>query len=96
MLSEIEQYLEQSSDRAFGSERRLGTVLFTDIVGSTEHLAGMGDAAWRERLAEHDRIAKEKIERSGGDYINTTGDGFLATFSGPAAAVRCAQAVGMP
>jgi len=46
------------------------------------------------RLAEHDRIAREMIERSGGDYINTTGDGFLATFSGPAAAVRCAQAVG--
>jgi class 3 adenylate cyclase len=94
VLSEIELYLEQSSGRAFGSERRLGTVLFADIVGSTEHLAGMGDAAWRERLAEHDRIAKEKIERSGGDYINTTGDGFLATFSGPAAAVRCALAVG--
>jgi class 3 adenylate cyclase len=94
VLSEIEQYLEQSSGRAFGSERRLGTVLFADIVGSTEHLAGMGDAAWRERLAEHDRIAKEKIERSGGDYINTTGDGFLATFNGPAAAVRCALAVG--
>jgi class 3 adenylate cyclase len=94
VLSEIEQYLEQSSGRASGPERRLGTVLFTDIVGSTEHLAGMGDAEWRERLAEHDRIAKEKIERSGGNYINTTGDGFLATFNGPAAAVRCALAVG--
>jgi len=94
VLREIEQYLEQSSGRAFGSERRLGTVLFTDIVGSTEHLVGMGDAAWRERLAEHDRMAKEMIERSGGDYINTTGDGFLAAFSGPAAAVRCALAVG--
>jgi class 3 adenylate cyclase len=94
VLSEIERYLEQSSGRALGSERRLGTVLFADIVGSTEHLAGMGDAAWRERLAEHDRIAKKKIERMGGDYINTTGDGFLATFSGPAAAVRCALAVG--
>ena len=94
VLSEIEQYLEQSSGRALGSERRLGTVLFTDIVGSTEHLAGMGDAAWRVRLAEHDRIAKELIQWSGGDYINTTGDGFLATFNGPAAAVRCALAVG--
>jgi class 3 adenylate cyclase len=94
VLSEIEQYLEQSSGRALGSERRLGTVLFADIVGATEHLAGMGDAAWRKRLAEHDRIAKELIQRSGGDYINTTGDGFLATFNGPAAAVRCALAVG--
>ena len=94
VLSEIEQYLEQSSARALGSERRLGTVLFTDIVGSTEHLAGMGDAAWRKRLAEHDRIAKELIQWSGGDYVNSTGDGFLATFNGPAAAVRCALAVG--
>jgi len=94
VLREIDQYLDQSSGRASGPERRLGTVLFTDIVGSTEHLVGMGDGAWRERLAEHDRIAKEMIERSGGDYINTTGDGFLATFSGPAAAVRCALAVG--
>jgi class 3 adenylate cyclase len=94
VLSEIEQFLEQSSGRASGPERRLGTVLFTDIVGSTEHLAGMGDAAWRVRLAEHDRIARKMIERSGGDYINTTGDGFLATFSGPAAAVRCALDVG--
>lgn len=94
-LSEIEQFLQQQgSGRASGPERRLGTVLFADIVGSTEHLAGMGDAAWRERLAEHDRIAKQLIQRSGGDYINTTGDGFLATFNGPAAAVRCALAVG--
>jgi class 3 adenylate cyclase len=94
VLSEIEQYLEQQgSGGASGPERRLGTVLFADIVGSTEHLAGMGDAAWRERLAEHDRIAKRLIQRSGGDYINTTGDGFLATFNGPAAAVRCALTV---
>lgn len=95
VLSEIEQFLEQQgSGRASGPERRLGTVLFVDIVGSTEHLAGMGDAAWRERLAEHDSFAKHLIQQSGGDYINTTGDGFLATFNGPAAAVGCALAVG--
>jgi len=94
VLIEIEQYLEHGSGGTSGPERRLGTVLFADIVGSTDHLAGMGDAAWRKRLAEHDRIAKELIQRSGGDYVNTTGDGFLATFNGPAAAVRCALAVG--
>ncbi|HEX9124305.1 MAG TPA: adenylate/guanylate cyclase domain-containing protein [Actinomycetota bacterium] len=93
VLSEVEGFLGQSTGRGSGPERRLGTVLFTDIVGSTEHLAGMGDAAWRERLAEHDRIAKDLIERGGGDYVNTTGDGLLATFDGPAAAVRCAQAI---
>jgi len=74
-------------------DRRLGTVLFTDIVGSTEHLTAVGDSAWRERLAEHDRIARDVIDRGGGRYVDSTGDGLLATFDGPASAVRCARAL---
>jgi class 3 adenylate cyclase len=76
------------------SDRVLATVLFTDIVGSTERAASLGDTAWKELLAEHDERAKGEIARFRGSYIHTTGDGFLATFDGPARAVRCAQAVG--
>ena len=75
-------------------DRVLATVLFTDIVGSTEMAARLGDTAWKELLAAHDERAKAEIERHRGSYIHTTGDGLLATFDGPARAVRCAQAIG--
>ena len=74
-------------------DRVLATVLFTDIVGSTEMAARLGDTAWKELLATHDERAKTEIERHRGSYIHTTGDGLLATFDGPARAVRCAQAI---
>jgi class 3 adenylate cyclase len=74
-------------------ERVLATVLFTDIVGSTEHAARMGDRAWRVLLGRHNAIAREELERWRGREIKTVGDGFLAIFDGPARAVRCAQAV---
>ena len=73
--------------------RRLATVLFTDIVGSTEKAADMGDAAWKDLLAKHDERAKAEISKHRGTYIHTTGDGLLATFDGPARAVRCAEAI---
>ena len=92
VLAEIEGFVSEGG-RAVGSERRLGTVLFTDIVGSTRHLASLGDAAWRRRLADHDELAKREIYRAGGRYVNSTGDGLLATFEGPAAAVRCSEAI---
>ena len=76
------------------ADRVLATVLFTDIVGSTEKLAELGDARWKELLTEHDERARAEIERAKGDFVNTTGDGLLATFDGPARAVRCAQAIG--
>jgi class 3 adenylate cyclase len=74
-------------------DRVLATVVFTDIVGSTEHLSEVGDAAWRSILARHDERARAEIERHRGRYVDSTGDGLLATFDGPARAVRCAQAI---
>jgi len=75
-------------------DRILSTVLFTDIVGSTQRLAELGDARWANLLAQHDDLARREIERHRGRYIDSTGDGLLATFDGPARAVRCAQALG--
>jgi class 3 adenylate cyclase len=74
-------------------ERVLATVLFTDIVGSTDRAAKMGDSAWRELLGQHNAVVREQLERWRGREIKTVGDGFLAVFDGPARAVRCAQAI---
>jgi class 3 adenylate cyclase len=71
----------------------LVTVLFTDIVGSTEIASEMGDARWRELLARHHRIVRSQIRRFGGREIDTAGDGFFASFQRPAQAVRCAGAI---
>src|SRR5262249_27314301 len=74
-------------------ERILTTVLFTDIVGSTERAASVGDQRWRAVLDDHDRTVREQLRRFRGIEINTTGDGFIASFDGPARAIRCAQAI---
>ena len=79
---------------AVALDRVLAAILFTDIVGSTEHLSEVGDAEWRSILARHDERARIEIERHRGRYVSSTGDGLLATFDGPARAVRCAQALG--
>ena len=71
-------------------ERVLATVMFTDIVGSTEKAAEMGDSRWRELIERHDQLMNEQIERHRGRTIKTMGDGVLATFDGPARAIRCA------
>ena len=73
--------------------RRLTTVLFTDIVGSTERSAQLGDAAWKDLLERHHSIVRAELERAGGREVDTAGDGFFATFDGPAAAARCAAAI---
>jgi class 3 adenylate cyclase/pimeloyl-ACP methyl ester carboxylesterase len=73
--------------------RRLATVVFTDIVGSTERAAELGDGPWRELLARHDALARAQIEDGGGTYVKSTGDGLMATFDGPARAIRCVQAL---
>lgn len=78
---------------ALRSDRVLATVLFTDIVGSTEMATRLGDSAWKNLLAIHDERARSEIERSRGTYVASTGDGLLARFDGPARAVRCAQAI---
>jgi class 3 adenylate cyclase len=68
-------------------------VLFTDIVGSTERAVEVGDARWRELLQRHDAMVRTELARHGGREIKTVGDGFLATFDGPARAIRCARAI---
>jgi class 3 adenylate cyclase/pimeloyl-ACP methyl ester carboxylesterase len=75
------------------ADRVLATVLFTDIVGSTERLAELGDRRWRELLVSHRSAVRRELEEFRGREIDTAGDGFLATFDGPGRAIRCAQAV---
>ena len=72
------------------TERFLTTVLFTDIVGSTEVAAEVGDRAWRELVQEHHRLVREALKRHGGREVDTAGDGFFAIFDAPAAAAECA------
>jgi class 3 adenylate cyclase len=72
----------------------LATVLFTDIVGSTQLAVRLGDTAWKELLAAHHERTRAELARHRGREIDTAGDGFFATFDGPARAVRCAQAIG--
>jgi class 3 adenylate cyclase len=74
--------------------RVLATVLFTDIVGSTERAARLGDRRWRQLLEVHDELAGRLVEQFQGQLIKTTGDGILATFDGPGRAIRCAAALG--
>jgi len=75
-------------------DRILTTLLFTDIVSSTERAASLGDQAWRSLLDAHDRTVRDHLRRFRGKEINTTGDGFLVSFDGPARAIRCALAIG--
>jgi class 3 adenylate cyclase len=74
-------------------DRVLATVLFTDIVGSTDRLVELGDATWRSVMARHDERTQIEIERHRGRFIDSAGDGTFATFDGPARAVRCALAI---
>jgi class 3 adenylate cyclase len=74
-------------------ERVLATVVFTDIVGSTQKAAELGDGPWRALLDRHHAIVRSLLARYRGREIDVAGDGFLATFDGPARAVRCARAI---
>jgi pimeloyl-ACP methyl ester carboxylesterase len=73
--------------------RILATVLFTDIVGSTEKVAALGDRRWRDLLDEHDKAVRAELARFRGHEVKSLGDGFLATFDGPARAIHCAQSI---
>ena len=75
------------------TDRVLASVLFTDIVGSTERAAALGDHHWRQQLDAHDAMIRRCLDSFAGREVNTTGDGFLAVFDGPARAIRCAQMV---
>ena len=92
ILDEIEEFLTGSRSHS-DMERALATVLFTDIVGSTERAASLGDREWRHLLETHHARVRRELARFHGKEIKTLGDGFLATFDGPARAVRCAQAI---
>jgi class 3 adenylate cyclase len=74
-------------------DRRLATLLFTDIVGSTEKAAELGDRRWRELLAAHHALVRTQLDRFRGQELDTAGDGFFASFDGPARAIRCAAAI---
>lgn len=91
-LDAIEEFLTGRRHTA-EPDRRLATVLFSDIVGSTERASDIGDAKWRELLERHHGAIRSELARGGGIEIKTLGDGFLATFDGPARAIRCATAI---
>jgi class 3 adenylate cyclase len=74
-------------------DRALATILFTDIVSSTEQASRLGDKKWRQMLDQHDAVVDRELDRHRGRKVNPTGDGILATFDGPARGVRCAQAI---
>jgi pimeloyl-ACP methyl ester carboxylesterase len=92
VVEEIEEFLTGARASA-DPDRRLATVLFTDIVGSTARAAELGDTEWRALLDAHDAILREQLARFGGREIDSAGDGFLSTFDGPGRAIRCASAI---
>lgn len=92
VLAPIEEFVGGSIGSA-RLDRVLATVLFTDIIASTERAATVGDAAWTRLLEAHDGIARHEVVRARGQIVKHTGDGVLATFDGPARAVRCAHSL---
>jgi hypothetical protein len=93
ILTGIEEFLTGSRAAPAQSHRALRTVLFTDIVASTQHAAATGDERWRAVLHRFGEITADLTERFGGTVVKSTGDGYLATFDGPTQAIRCAEAL---
>ena len=93
ILTAIEEFLTGSHAAPAQSHRALRTVLFTDMVASTEHAAATGDERWRAVLHRFGEITAELTERFGGTVVKSTGDGHLTTFDGPTQAIRCAEAL---
>jgi class 3 adenylate cyclase len=92
VVSEIEAFVTGERHEP-ESDRVLKTVLFTDMTGSTERAAELGDERWRELLERHDELVRGELARFGGRVVKTLGDGFFAAFDGPTRAVRCARAI---
>jgi class 3 adenylate cyclase len=92
ILSEVESFLTGKA-ASLASRRQLLTIVFTDIAASTEQLSASGDRKWSAILDAHDRTVRRLLERFAGREVNTTGDGFVAVFDTPSAAVRCACAI---
>jgi class 3 adenylate cyclase len=91
VVQEVERFLAGVRAEEADLDRVLATVLFTDIVGSTEKAASLGDAEWRELVERHHTTVRALLARYRGKEIDTAGDGFFASFDGPARAVRCAE-----
>jgi class 3 adenylate cyclase/pimeloyl-ACP methyl ester carboxylesterase len=91
-VQEVEAFLT-GVRRSPTHDRVLATVLFTDIVGSTALAVDKGDTAWKALLGRHDEISESMVDRHGGRFVKHTGDGIMATFDGPARAVRCARSI---
>jgi class 3 adenylate cyclase len=95
LLHEIERFLGAAwkTDAQREPDRQLATLLFTDIVDSTAHMAKLGDAGWRELLEQHHALVRKELARARGLELDTAGDGFFAAFDGPARAIRCAKSI---
>jgi class 3 adenylate cyclase len=95
VLDEIERFLNAAweADSHREPDRQLATLLFTDIVDSTAHMAKLGDAGWRELLERHHALVRAELARARGNEVDTAGDGFFAAFDGPARAIRCAKSI---
>ena len=92
LVDEVEEFLTGARRGAL-ADRVLATVLFTDIVGSSERAAVLGDRAWAALLERHHELVRRELGRFGGREVDTAGDGFFASFDGPARAIRCACAI---
>ena len=92
LVGEVEEFLT-GGRRGATAQRRLLTVLFTDIVDATTRAARLGDARWRDELAAHDAAVRREIERFGGREVKTIGDSFLVTFDAPSHGLRCAREI---
>ena len=95
-LDPIETFLRETWEEDSGTQepdRVLSTVLFTDIVDSTAHMAELGDSNWRKLVEQHHALVRRELSRARGREVDTAGDGFFASFDGPARAVRCARSI---
>jgi class 3 adenylate cyclase len=92
VLAEIREFLTGQRESAI-PDRVLTTVLFTDLVDSTARVTELGDRRWRDLVAQHHAAVRRELERFGGRELDTAGDGFFASFDGPARAIRCASAI---
>jgi class 3 adenylate cyclase len=93
LADEVEEFLTGHRS-GLEATKAVTTVMFTDIVGSTELARTLGDSAWSDLLEKHDALVRAELRRFGGQEVDTAGDGFLASFTSPTAAIRCARAAG--
>jgi class 3 adenylate cyclase len=96
LFAELERFLRESAEdgaREAGPDRVLATILFTDLVDSTSRASELGDRRWRELVEEHHRLVRTQLGYFRGREVDTAGDGFFATFDGPARGIRCACAI---